>query len=233
MQDIVYKVVPNLFEDEEVREDEFYDERGMPVPKKDIETEECESDEESHSSLVNDITEYINNYRDDELISIYFKPYDGPLENLYKHVISRQYLRCSHRVLLLHLEKLFKKKINLMEEQELQFFCANKLVNSASSLKQLYVVNWGLKDLPMCLQHRVYSTPKEDNSTSFYSPLTQDTIVPNDISTVHSPLTQDTFIQMVFQLVSILHWRKIPSKYHQRHKMSLFRKIILLVSILN
>ncbi|XP_046850142.1 polycomb group RING finger protein 3-like isoform X2 [Xenia sp. Carnegie-2017] len=206
MQDIVYKVVPNLFEDEEVREDEFYDERGMPVPKKDIETEECESDEESHSSLVNDITEYINNYRDDELISIYFKPYDGPLENLYKHVISRQYLRCSHRVLLLHLEKLFKKKINLMEEQE---------------------------DLPMCLQHRVYSTPKEDNSTSFYSPLTQDTIVPNDISTVHSPLTQDTFIQMVFQLVSILHWRKIPSKYHQRHKMSLFRKIILLVSILN
>ncbi|XP_046850715.1 polycomb group RING finger protein 1-like isoform X1 [Xenia sp. Carnegie-2017] len=200
MQDIVYKVVPNLFEDEEVREHEFYEERGMPVPKKDIESEECESDEESHSSLVNDVTEYMNNYRDDELISIYFKPYDGPLENLYKHVISRQYLRCSHRVLILHLEKLFKKKINLMEKQELQFFCENKLVNSASSLKQLYVVNWGLKDLPMCLQYRVYSTPnviiQKEISTSFYSPLTQDTIVQNDISTDHSPLTQDTIIQM-------------------------------------
>ncbi|XP_046850717.1 polycomb group RING finger protein 1-like isoform X2 [Xenia sp. Carnegie-2017] len=167
MQDIVYKVVPNLFEDEEVREHEFYEERGMPVPKKDIESEECESDEESHSSLVNDVTEYMNNYRDDELISIYFKPYDGPLENLYKH---------------------------------LQFFCENKLVNSASSLKQLYVVNWGLKDLPMCLQYRVYSTPnviiQKEISTSFYSPLTQDTIVQNDISTDHSPLTQDTIIQM-------------------------------------
>ncbi|XP_046850722.1 polycomb group RING finger protein 1-like [Xenia sp. Carnegie-2017] len=39
MQDIVYKVIPNLFEDEEVRERKFYEERRLPVPKKVIKSE--------------------------------------------------------------------------------------------------------------------------------------------------------------------------------------------------
>ena len=36
---------------------------------------DCGSDEESHSPIRNDVAEYMNNFRDDELISICLKPY--------------------------------------------------------------------------------------------------------------------------------------------------------------
>ncbi len=36
---------------------------------------ECDSDEESHSPIRNDVAEYMNSFRDDELISICLKPY--------------------------------------------------------------------------------------------------------------------------------------------------------------
>ena len=153
MQDIVFKVVPNLFEDEEAKEHAFYEERGIPVPKK--ETEECDSDEGSHSPIRNEVTEYMNSYKDDELISICLKPY-GSSENNHKPALSRQYLRCSHRVLILHLAKLLRKKMNLSVDKELEFFCANELLNPAISMKQVYFAHWERKDLPMCLQYRIY-----------------------------------------------------------------------------
>ncbi|CAB4002656.1 polycomb group RING finger 1-like isoform X2 [Paramuricea clavata] len=167
MQDIVFKVVPNLFEDEEAKEHAFYEERGMPVPKK--ETEECDSDDGSHSPIRNDVTEYMNSFRDDELISICLKPY-GSSETYEKPALSRQYLRCSHRVVILHLAKLLRKKMNLSPDKQLEFLCENELVNPAISMKQLYMTHWGGKELPMCLHYRIYSSksfeeiiPAEEN----------------------------------------------------------------------
>ncbi|XP_028391630.1 polycomb group RING finger protein 1-like [Dendronephthya gigantea] len=153
MQDIVFKIVPNLFEDEEAKEHAFYEERGMSVPKK--ETEDCESDDGSHSPIRNDVTEYLNNFRDDELISLCLKPYES-YEHDDKLVLSRKYLRCSHRVLILHLAKILQRKMNLPQDTQLDFLCENELVHPACSLKQIFVANWRQKALPMCLHYQIH-----------------------------------------------------------------------------
>lgn len=162
MQDIVFKVVPNLFEDEEVREKAFYEERGVPVPKK--ETEDSESEEEVVSPVRNDLTEYRNSYKDDELVSLCLKPY-GSHEDTGGNLptLPRQYLRCSQRVLVMHLQKLLCKKLNIPKTGELQFLCNDEVVNPLSTMKFIWIAHWRRKEAPMNLYYRALplKSPKD------------------------------------------------------------------------
>lgn len=178
MQDIVFKVVPNLLEDEEAKEKAFYEERGIPVPKK--QTEDSDSEEEV-SPTMNDLTEYRNSYKDDELVSLCLRPYSS-LDNTMGDLphLPRQYVRCSHRALVSHLEKLMRKKLNIPNDGQLQLLCNDEVVDPLSSMKFLWISHWRRKEAPMNLYYRTSSglSPFKDQTQDEGSVcLTEDTFL--------------------------------------------------------
>nr|XP_015923754.1 polycomb group RING finger protein 3 isoform X2 [Parasteatoda tepidariorum] len=103
MQDIVFKLVPNLQQNEVRRERDFYKRRGMPYPKT-IPNNciEKEAGFQSSSSKVED-SDY---HRSDEQINILLEAQTSALKQM-----RRKFIRCSAQVTVTHLKKFIAKKV--------------------------------------------------------------------------------------------------------------------------
>ncbi|XP_069679788.1 polycomb group RING finger protein 3 isoform X3 [Periplaneta americana] len=102
MQDIVYKLVPNLQDNEIKREREFYRIRGLPCPK-DIPPNAGELEEEKAAPDQHAESDY---HRQDEQVNVCLECISSNMKTL-----KRRFIRCSAQATITHLKKFIAKKV--------------------------------------------------------------------------------------------------------------------------
>lgn len=145
MQDIVYKVVPNLQNKELKLQFDFYTRRGLPVPKQLTE------------NGVHDEVYYHNNYsncdyhRRDEQVNLTI---ESGHENLKP--IERQFIRCSVQATITHIKKFVALKIfqDVNRFKDIELLCNEEILGKDHTLKFVSVTRWKYKDVPLALQYR-------------------------------------------------------------------------------
>jgi len=155
MQDIVYKLVPNLEDAEYKREREFYEERGLPCPK-DMEAEtEKETQEEEEEKEEKEETETgvggADYHRFEEQVNLLLESADSEkMKNM-----SRKYVRVSSMATITHLKKFLALKV--MEDADPEAFrdiditCDGERIPQDHTLKFVYITRWRTKDPPLKL----------------------------------------------------------------------------------
>eukprot|EP00096_Caligus_rogercresseyi_P006276 TRINITY_DN2260_c0_g1_i1.p1 TRINITY_DN2260_c0_g1~~TRINITY_DN2260_c0_g1_i1.p1 ORF type:complete len:161 (-),score=69.87 TRINITY_DN2260_c0_g1_i1:245-727(-) len=149
MQDLVYKIVPNLEKDEYERERSFYAERGLPCPKdqqqEEGKKEDCPGEEEEATG-----DEASRDYhRFDEQVSLLLECVAPQLRPLKK-----KYIRVSSLATVTHLKKFIATKLlqSVDKYKDLDITCDDEPLYKDHTLKFVYVTRWRTKEPPMRLQ---------------------------------------------------------------------------------
>jgi polycomb group RING finger protein 3 len=154
MQDIIYKLVPNLQENETKREREFYSKRGLPYPKASV-TTNSDSSKDANSKCGSDGKKADDNgdyHRSDEQVNILLESQSGcPLKQ-----VKRRFIRCSSHATVTHLKKFVAKKLyrNFDKYKEIDILCNGELLGKDHTLKFVMVTRWRHKQPPLHLCYR-------------------------------------------------------------------------------
>ncbi|KAK7111023.1 polycomb group RING finger protein 3-like [Littorina saxatilis] len=148
MQDIVYKLVPNLQEKEMKRQIEFYKKRGLPFPT------QPGSDENSNERCRTPVTANggdQDSHRTDEQVNICLECMADSMRNL-----KRRFLRLSSQATIMHLKKFiaFKLYNNLGRCKDVDILCNEEILGKDHTLKFVFVTRWRTKDTPLLLHYR-------------------------------------------------------------------------------
>jgi len=171
MQDIVYKLVPHLLEDETERERLFYEERGLPNPKDEKAEEDEEADEEdeddeegekenrekdqekeSAGEKKEEDAKTCRYHREDEQVNICLEPdVDSDLTDLKK-----KFIRCSSQATITHVKKYVALKLwnDAGRFKELDILCNGNCCGKDHTLKFVVISNWKCQQYPMELKYR-------------------------------------------------------------------------------
>lgn len=146
MQDIVYKLVPKLMENEMQREREFYRSRNLPCPK-DMPQQQQDSDDKANE-LAHQEADY---HRQDEQVNVCLECISNSLRHL-----KRRFIRCSSQATITHLKKFLAKKVlnGIERYKDIDILCNDELLGKDHTLKFVYVTRWRFKDPPLRLQYR-------------------------------------------------------------------------------
>ncbi|XP_058835499.1 polycomb group RING finger protein 3 [Topomyia yanbarensis] len=146
MQDIVYKLVPNLMENEMQREREFYKSRNLPCPK-DMPQMQQDSDDRANE-LAHQEADY---HRLDEQVNLCLEC----ISSNFRH-LKRRIIRCSSQATITHLKKFIAKKVlnGIERYKDIDMLCNDELLGKDHTLKFVYVTRWRFKDPPLRLQYR-------------------------------------------------------------------------------
>ncbi|KAL9983991.1 hypothetical protein ACROYT_G006242 [Oculina patagonica] len=167
MQDVVAKLVPGIIEAEEARRREFYESRGMAVVKPS--QDENDNEKQPMENVVKrDYAENRNLYRDDEQVSLCVERYDESMEENEEETendrttetvgtLSKKYLRCSARMMVVQLQKLLRMKLNIPEEKEVEIVCNEHVIHPFRTMKFIWISEWLNRAPPMVLHYRVHS----------------------------------------------------------------------------
>ncbi|KAJ8683577.1 hypothetical protein QAD02_019369 [Eretmocerus hayati] len=147
MQDIVYKLVPDLQENEIKREREFYKSKGLPYPKDNLPNPGEVPDEKANA----DAHAESDYHRADEQVNVCLECINSSLKTL-----KRGFIRCSAQATITHLKKFIAKKVlNGMEKyRDIDILCNNELLGKDHTLKFVHVTRWRFRDPPLRLQYR-------------------------------------------------------------------------------
>lgn len=147
MQDIVYKLVPQLQKNELKREQEFYRIRGLPCPK-DLLPNGTELEPEK--PVVEQVAE-ADFHRMDEQVNVGLECTATNLKSL-----KRKYLRLSSQATVTHLKKFIAKKVldGMEKYRDIDILCNDELLGKDHTLKFVYVTRWRFRDPPLRLQYR-------------------------------------------------------------------------------
>ncbi|XP_064602249.1 polycomb group RING finger protein 3-like [Liolophura sinensis] len=141
MQDIVYKLVPNLQENEKKKQQEFYRSRGIPFPKTLSNNEECD----------NQATEDQDCHRSDEQVNICLECKSHQMKTL-----KRKFIRCSINATITHIKKFVALKVlnNTCRYKDVDILCNDEILGKDHTLKFVAVTRWRQKDVPLLLHYR-------------------------------------------------------------------------------
>ena len=144
MQDIVYKLVPNLQENEIKREREFYKLRGLPCPK-DIITQTGDADDEKPTGQLE-----ADFHRLDEQVNIGL---ECTAENLKS--LKRKFIRLSSQATITHLKKFIAKKVldGMDKYRDIDILCNDERPGKDHTLKFVYVTRWRVQHTPLRLKY--------------------------------------------------------------------------------
>lgn len=156
MQDIVYKLVPNLQEYEYRRERDFYKARGLPYPKQTPGKDKFgvpfdDKGGEKNLSASSSKDEGGDYHKTDEQVNICLECNVGSLKHL-----SRKYIRCSAQATITHLKKFIAKKLyNTLEKyKDVDIMCNEEILGKDHTLKFVCLTRWRFKEPPLLLQYR-------------------------------------------------------------------------------
>ncbi|XP_055326849.1 polycomb group RING finger protein 3 [Sitodiplosis mosellana] len=146
MQDIVYKLVPNLQGDEMKREREFYKSRNLPNPK-----DQPQNIEDDAFDRLNETHVESDYHRQDEQVNVCLECMTNNLSAL-----KRRFLRCSSQATITHLKKFVAKKVlnGIERYKEVDILCNDELLGKDHTLKFVYITRWRFRDPPLRLQFR-------------------------------------------------------------------------------
>lgn len=160
LQDLVYKIVPNLEKEEYDRERKFYADRGLPCPKDDVEEENAtdKKDEQASKEEEEANSDY---HRFDEQVNLLLEcslksgESGGSGEEIS---LKRKFVRCSSLATVTHLKKFIAKKLLNSSDKykDIEVTCNDEPLYKDHTLKFVYVTRWRTKDPPMKLTY----TPK-------------------------------------------------------------------------
>ncbi|XP_040078879.1 polycomb group RING finger protein 3 isoform X2 [Ixodes scapularis] len=176
MQDIVYKLVPNLQYNEIKRERDFYRRKGLPCPK--VHTpgmsntvptyHDCVgigsgiqspflpsgmlSEKDAGSKASSSKEDEADCHRSDEQVNILLESSDS----VQLKQMRRKFIRCSAQATITHLKKFIAKKLfnNLEKYKEVEILCNQEILGKDHTLKFVYVTRWRFKDPPLKLYYR-------------------------------------------------------------------------------
>ncbi|KAL4231795.1 Polycomb group RING finger protein 3 [Mactra antiquata] len=149
MQDIVYKLVPNLQESEKKRQIEFYRKRGLQMPHGDAYEDDKKNIEKSLTNKGEDNKDY---HRLDEQVNVCLECQEI---NLLK-TLKRKILRLSSQATVTHLKKFVALKLFDSTEcyKDIDILCNNELLGKDHMLKFIIATRWRLADGPLLLHYR-------------------------------------------------------------------------------
>ncbi|KAI7692945.1 Polycomb group RING finger protein 3 [Sarcoptes scabiei] len=150
LQDIVYKLVPNLQKNEIEREKEFYLSRVLPYPRLNGENNTPQDVNSNPSADLN--SNSFNYHRDDEQIGVELISFS---ESHLKQVKTR-YIKCSSQLTITQMKKI----ISLMlfktcdKHHNIDLFYNEELLGKDHTLKFVFVTRWRFKRGPLKLYYR-------------------------------------------------------------------------------
>ncbi|KAK6186200.1 polycomb group RING finger protein 3 [Patella vulgata] len=146
MQDIVYKLVPNLYEKETKRQIEFCKKRGIQFPENNI---QGSNDNESNNTEPPP-TEDKDYHRSDDQVNVCLEC-KGQLKTL-----KRKFLRLSSHATIAQLKKFIALKIynNQSKYKDVDILCNEEILGKDHTLKFVQVTRWRSKDSPLLLHYR-------------------------------------------------------------------------------
>lgn len=149
MQDIVYKLVPNLQQKELKLQEEFYKSRDMPIPTALANGQDGIDPETDTKPKPTDPDQ--DYHRSDEQLSICLENKGTQLRKL-----KRKFLRCSAHATITHLKKFVALKIfnNFTRYKDIDILCNDEILGKDHTLKFIAVTRWQQKDKPLLLQYR-------------------------------------------------------------------------------
>ncbi|XP_006826060.1 polycomb group RING finger protein 1-like [Saccoglossus kowalevskii] len=150
MQDIVFKLVPNLYENEEDRKREFYKSRGLDKVQNQVQT--------SLSGRLDPTASHF--YRNDEQLSMCLERHSSLIVDdhegkSYLKPLHRKYLRCSVRTCVSHIRKLLVKKLAIPKRLEVQVLCNDVVLPKNATMKYVWLSQWRGLCAPMVLHYRL------------------------------------------------------------------------------
>ncbi|XP_052772780.1 polycomb group RING finger protein 3-like [Mya arenaria] len=148
MQDIVYKLVPNLQENERKRQIEFYKKRGIQMPNGDAYEEDKKNMEKSPPKQV-DNKDF---HRLDEQVNICLECKEiNTLKSL-----KRRILRLSSLATVTHLKKFVALKVfdTIDRYKDVDILCNEELLGKDHMLKFIIATRWRNTDGPLLLHYR-------------------------------------------------------------------------------
>ncbi|CAB3375140.1 polycomb group RING finger protein 3 isoform X2 [Cloeon dipterum] len=148
MQDIVYKLVPRLQDNEMERERSFYASKGLPCPK-DVPVAGAEHDTATTKAEV-DQHAAADYHRQDDQVNLQLECMTSSLKNL-----SRRFIRCSSSATISHLKKFVASKLLVPDKyKEIDIFCNDELLGKDHTLKFVFLTRWRFKEQPIKLQYK-------------------------------------------------------------------------------
>uniref|UniRef100_A0A2P2I498 Polycomb group RING finger protein 3-like n=1 Tax=Hirondellea gigas TaxID=1518452 RepID=A0A2P2I498_9CRUS len=147
MQDIVYKLVPNLQEKELRLERDFYRVRGEVCPRDLPPTPDDRAaalpSEEDHTT-----SDY---HRLDEQVNIMLECNGCSLAPL-----KRKFIRCSAQATITHLKKFIALKVldGAQQYREIDILCNEEMLGKDHTLKFVQVTRWRFRPQPLKLEYR-------------------------------------------------------------------------------
>lgn len=148
MQDIVYKLVPNLQENEKRRQVEFYRKRGLQMPH----GESYEDDKKNIEKSSPDKEDNKDYHRLDEQVNVCLECQEI---NILKS-LKRRILRLSSQATVTHLKKFVALKVfdSIDRYRDIDILCNNELLGKDHMLKFIIATRWRLADGPLLLHYR-------------------------------------------------------------------------------
>eukprot|EP00058_Branchiostoma_floridae_P018212 XP_002603701.1 hypothetical protein BRAFLDRAFT_126892 [Branchiostoma floridae] len=147
MQDIVYKVVPGLWESP-----------SATVNRKDVDNSKnhyYRHDEQVSMCLERHSTCVVSESEDEDEIRTYMKP------------LQHKFIRCSVRAAVVHIKKLIVKKLAVPRRLEVEVLCNGRVLPKSVTMKYIWLSHWQAKAAPMVLHYRLRPralTSKSDSS---------------------------------------------------------------------
>lgn len=144
MQDIIYKLVPNLQQNELKREIEFYERRDLPCPKLQTVNNNQNQSKDVYNFNNEQMKEENSDYhRSDEQVNVSLETQSSCQ---FKQ-IKRRFIRCSSHATVTHLKKYVAKKLfkNFDKYKDIDILCNNELLGKDHTLKFVMITKWRYK----------------------------------------------------------------------------------------
>lgn len=162
LEDVIYKVVPELQESEQRRERDFCKQRNCETKEKDKEAEEIkqtnasdsETDPASKRMKLSAADE--NFHRDDPQIGVCLECLhaDSAEEQPVRKLV-RKYIRCSSRLTIAQIKKFLKVKLDLKTADQVEVMCNGEIMGKDHTLEFVYMTRWRIKEgSVLMLQYR-------------------------------------------------------------------------------
>jgi polycomb group RING finger protein 3 len=142
MQDIVYKLVPNLKKKEASEKKAFYESQGLPIPDNELES----SDSHSVSGAVTER----HFYRDEEQVTLQIERHSSSLECNYAQRLAQKFIRCSAQTTVFHIRQFITKKLQLPPLYELEILFDGEILHNDQTLGSVWLSHWKkISPMPM------------------------------------------------------------------------------------
>ncbi|XP_073241352.1 polycomb group RING finger protein 5-A-like [Porites lutea] len=167
LEDVIYKLVPNLQENEQKREIHFHEEH-----KSDEEKETNEENKENNAAIPDSTTDEPagkrvklsaddydskeNFHRDDPQIGVCLECLnDNSLQDPPVRELVRKYIRCSSRLTIAQVKKFLKVKLDLKTADQVEVMCNGEIMGKDHTLEFVYMTRWRIKEgSVLTLQYR-------------------------------------------------------------------------------